>query len=57
MQHTFYKPDGTVIVSVTGNVGLEGENTNTYSVIYGKLDPGLSEKSILGMNEQRIVCK
>jgi hypothetical protein len=55
-QDTFYKSDGTVIVSVTGSDGKEGENTDTYSVLYARLEPGLPEKTIVSLNQQKIVC-
>jgi hypothetical protein len=55
-QDTFYKADGTVLVSVTGSPGKEGENTDTYSVLYANFQPGLSEKMILSLNQQKMVC-
>jgi hypothetical protein len=55
-QDTFYKPDGTMIVSIVGSRGAEGENTDAYAVTYLLLQPGLSEKTIIGMNAQKIVC-
>lgn len=55
-QDTYYKTDGTLIVSVTGSPGKEGENTDTYSVLYARLQPGLPEKTIVGLNEQSVVC-
>ena len=55
-QDTLYKPDGTIIVSVTGSAGKEGENTDAYSVTYARLQPGLSEKSIISLNEQKLAC-
>lgn len=55
-QDTYYKTDGTVLVSVTGSPGKEGENTDTYSVLYAHLQPELPEKTIVGLNQQRVVC-
>ncbi len=55
-QDTFYRADGTVVVSITGSPGKEGENTDTYAVLYMVYQPGLSEKTILGMNQQKVVC-
>jgi hypothetical protein len=55
-QDTYYKTDGTVLVSVTGSPGKEGENTDTYSVLYARLQPELPEKTIVGLNQQRVVC-
>jgi hypothetical protein len=54
---TFYKPDGTMAVAISGEIGAEGENTDTYSVVYALVAPGLPEKSIIGLNEQRFVCQ
>jgi hypothetical protein len=56
-QDTFYKPDGTMTVSITGEPGSDGENTNVHGIVYGKFDPALTEKIILGMNTQKIVCQ
>ena len=55
-QDTFYKNDGTLLVSVTGSPGKEGENADTYSVLYAHFQPGLSEKAIVGLNQQKVVC-
>jgi hypothetical protein len=55
-QDTYYKADGTVFVSVTGSPGKEGENPDTYSVLYARLQPGLPEKTIVALNQQRLVC-
>jgi hypothetical protein len=55
-QDTFYKPDGTVVVSVTGSQGKDGENTDTYSVLYAVVQPGLNEKTIISLNQQKPVC-
>ena len=54
-QDTFYTTDSTLIVSVTGSVGKDGKDTDTCSVLYARFMPGLSEKTILGMNQQTIV--
>jgi len=55
-QDTFYNADGTLIVSVVGEPGKDGEDKDGSTVIYARLQPGLSEKTILGMNQQKIVC-
>jgi hypothetical protein len=52
----FYSADGTLIVSITGERGKDGDDTDAYSVSYLRFQPGLSEKTIPGMNQQRIVC-
>jgi hypothetical protein len=56
-QDTFYKPDGTMIVSISGDPAAKGQNTDVYGLVYGKFEPGLSEKAIIGMNTQNVVCK
>jgi hypothetical protein len=55
-QDTFYKSDGTAIVSITGDPGPDGQDAEVYGIVYGKFTPGISEKTIVGMNMQKIVC-
>jgi hypothetical protein len=55
-QDTYYKTDGTVLVSITGSPGKEGENVDTYSVLYARFQPGLPENIIVGLNEHKVVC-
>ncbi|MGD1081784.1 MAG: hypothetical protein ABR881_25990 [Candidatus Sulfotelmatobacter sp.] len=55
-QDTFYKPDGTLVVSVTGSPGKDGENTDAYSVLYARFQPGLSERAVITLNQQKTVC-
>lgn len=56
-QDTFYNPEGTLAVSVTGSSGKANENTETYSVVYSLFQPALREKTILGLNQQKVVCQ
>jgi hypothetical protein len=56
-QDTFYKPDGTLAVSVTGSPGKDGENTDAYSVVYARFQPGLSERAVITLNQQKVVCE
>ena len=56
-QDTFYNAEGTISVSVTGSGGSAGENTETYSVVYSLFQPALMEKTIIGLNQQKIVCQ
>jgi hypothetical protein len=56
-QIAFYKPDGTIVIFVTGNPGPEKENTNAYSVAYEQYQPGLSEKTITGITHGKMVCQ
>jgi hypothetical protein len=55
-QDTFDAADGTVIVSITAEPGKNGEDTNANSVVYARLQPGLTEKEIVGMNAGHLVC-
>jgi hypothetical protein len=56
-QDTFYRADGTLAVSVTGSSGKAGENTDTYSVVYSRFQPGLPEKAMISLNQQALVCQ
>ena len=56
-QDSFYNADGTAMVSVTGSVGKEGGNTDTYSVVYSRFQPRLSEKTIVSINQQKVLCQ
>jgi hypothetical protein len=56
-QDTFYKPDGTMIVSITGERGTDVQDGDVHGIVYGKFEPALAEKTILGMNTQNIVCQ
>jgi hypothetical protein len=53
----FYKPDGTVVVFVTGTSGAEGEDTDAYSVAYERYQPGLSEKTLASLTQGKIICQ
>ncbi|HTR25366.1 MAG TPA: hypothetical protein VMI10_15395 [Terriglobales bacterium] len=55
-QDTFYKSDGTMAVSVTGGPGKDGEDTPAYSVVYSRFNPGLSERVVITLNQQKVVC-
>jgi len=55
-QDTFYNSGGTLIVSITGKPGTEGQDTDVYSIIYGTIQPGANDKVIAGMNVQKVVC-
>ena len=55
-QDTFYNSDGTLVVSITGSRGKEGEDTAAYSITYLKFTPGLQEKTIVAMSNGKIVC-
>lgn len=53
---TFYNSSGTMFVLVMGTGGKDGENTDTFSITYYRVQPGLSEKSIIAINGQKFDC-
>jgi len=53
---TFYNSSGTMFVVVMGSGGKAGENTETFSITYYRVQPGLSEKNIIGLNNQKVDC-
>jgi hypothetical protein len=55
-QTTYYKSDGSVIVSVTGEPGATDE-VKTHSVLYAKFTPGLSEKAIVSLSSHNLSCQ
>jgi hypothetical protein len=57
IQVAFYNADETILVILTGNVGAKGENTDGYSVAYERYQPGLSEKTISGILQGKIICQ
>ena len=56
-QDTFYNSEHSLAVSVTGSSGKAHENTETYSVVYFRFQPALSEKAIIGLNQQKVICQ
>jgi hypothetical protein len=54
---TFYNDTGTLTVSVTGEPGQEGQNTNTHGIVYYRFQPGLSAKTVISLNQQKIACQ
>ncbi len=56
-QDTFYNADRTLLVSITGEPGKPDENTDTHGLVYARFQPAISEKTILGMNQQKVVCQ
>ena len=55
-QTIFYNPDGTMLVIVDSQKTTDGV-TKVSSAAYERYQPGLSEKTIEGMAQKRIVCK
>lgn len=55
-QTAFYNSDGSLVVLVTAESGPQNENTKTHGVAYERYQPGLSERTIMGLTQGRIVC-
>lgn len=55
-QTAFYNSDGTIVIFLTGQPGAQGENTGAYSVAYERYQPGISEKTITGLTQGKMVC-
>jgi hypothetical protein len=51
-QVVFSRSDGTVLVIITG----DHNSPNAYSVAYQRYTPGLSEKTIAGVPQGKILC-
>ena len=56
-QDVFYNADRTILVIVTGSPGAKGENTDAYSVAYQRYQPGLSQQTITGLTQGKVVCQ
>lgn len=56
-QDKFYDDTGTIVVSVLGDIGKEGENVGTHSVTYYRFQPGLPAKTIISFGQHKLVCQ
>jgi hypothetical protein len=56
-QTALYNSDGTVVVILTSEFGPQDENTKTHGVAYERYQPGLSEKTITSLTQEKIVCQ
>lgn len=55
-QIAFYNSDRTIVIFLTGQAGAQGENTDAFSVAYERYQPGLSEKTVAGLTQGKIIC-
>ena len=53
---TFYKPDGTVAVSLTGTPAPPGQDSEVHGIVYATFIPPLPEKAFAGMTTGNVVC-
>jgi hypothetical protein len=56
-QDKFYNDAGTIVVSVLGDIGKEGENVDTYAVTYYHFQPGLPAKAIISFGQHKTLCR
>ncbi len=52
----FYNADGTIVVIVRAESGTADGVAKTSSVAYERYQPGISEKTITGMTQNKMVC-
>ncbi len=55
-QIAFYNADRTIVIFLTGQAGAQGENTGAYTVAYQRYEPGLAEKTIVGLTQGKMAC-
>jgi hypothetical protein len=55
-RETFYNADSTMVISILGEPGPDGHNVDTHTVMYYSFQPGLAEKTILAMLNEKTVC-
>ncbi len=53
----FYKPDGTIVVIVDSNSHTADGVAKVGNVAYERYQPGISEKTIVSLTGEHIVCK
>lgn len=55
-QTIFYSSDGTLLVIVSSEADAKDGIAKTRSVAYERYQPGLSEKTIVGFTQNKMVC-
>jgi hypothetical protein len=53
----FYKADGTVVVSLTGTVAPQGQDSEVHGIVYATLTPALPEKAFAGFTTGNVDCR
>ena len=56
-QTVFYNSDGTTLVVITGSTAPQGQDAVTYGIAYQRYEPGISEKAIVSLTQEKIVCQ
>jgi hypothetical protein len=52
-EDSFYNDAGTIVVSILGEIGKEGQSGDAHSVTYLHFQPGLPEKTIISFGPIR----
>lgn len=55
-QNRFYNDAGTLVVSVLGERGQDGQDVDTHSVTYYRFQPGLPAKAIVSFGQHKLEC-
>ncbi|MGH9502994.1 MAG: hypothetical protein ACRD20_09090 [Terriglobales bacterium] len=56
-QTAFFNSDRTILVIITGDIGVQGQDVDAYSVAYERYQPGIAMKTIEGLTHGKILCK
>jgi hypothetical protein len=56
-QIAFYNSDGTILVILTGEGTTKHPSTKAHGVAYERYQPGLSEKTISSLTQEKFVCQ
>ena len=57
IQTAFYSSDGTILVIVTSESSPHNPSDKTHGVAYERYQPGLSDKTITSLTQEKIVCQ
>lgn len=55
-QDAFYNSDGTMLVGITGSPAPDGQDSEGHGVVYMCAQPGLSEKTIVALEQGKTGC-
>jgi hypothetical protein len=55
-QDAFVNADGTLDVVITGSAGPDGADSDAYAVSYATLNPGMPQKTFMGLLSQKMTC-
>ena len=55
-QIAFSNGDGSIVVFLTGEPGPQSQDTTIHGIGYESFQPGISEKTIAGLTQGKVVC-